>query len=235
MKKIFTCIVIALLSLTSYAQTEKKLAVYKNGVATHYISLTDIDSVKVSEDPKIGVINGHDYVDLGLPSGIKWATCNVGALSPKEYGNYYAWGEVVPKNEYTSENSVTDGEFFSDISGNATYDAATANWGGTWRMPTITEIDELIENCEWVWISLGNINGHKIIGPNGHSIFLPAAGYRDDSSLYIAGSRGYYWGSTSYESDSRYRFSYGLYFSSSSHFRNYILRSAGRSVRPVSE
>ncbi len=232
MKKIFTCIVIALLSLTSYAQTEKKLAVYKNGKITHTIPLMEIDSIKVLSGCEI---NGQEYVDLGLPSGLKWATCNIGASSPEEYGNYYAWGEVVPKDEYTSENSVTYGEFFRDISGNARLDAARANWGGTWRMPTATEIDELVNNCTWTWTAINSINGYKVTGPNGNSIFFPAAGYRGESSLYSAGSRGYYWSSTSFEDDSRYRLSYLLYFNSSSHSRDYSIRYDGRSVRPVSE
>ena len=91
-----------------------------------------------------GQINGHDFVDLGLPSGLKWATCNVGASSPSEYGNYYAWGEVEPKESYTQENCLTWGQEIGDISGNPQYDAARANWGGTWRMPTKSEFEELI-------------------------------------------------------------------------------------------
>ena len=95
-----------------------------------------------------GQHNGHEYVDIGLPSGLKWATCNVGASSPEDYGDYFAWGETSPKAEYTWENSVTYGEQMSDISGNAQYDAATANWGGSWRMPTKEQMEELVEHCE---------------------------------------------------------------------------------------
>ena len=96
-------------------------------------------------------IAGHEYVDLGLPSGLKWATCNVGATTPEEYGNYYAWGETKPKTEYTEENSATFGVELLDINSNPTYDVARANWGSTWRMPTMTEMDELIDNCTWKW------------------------------------------------------------------------------------
>ena len=140
-----------------------------------------------------GQINGYDYVDLGLPSGLKWATCNVGASSPSEYGNYYAWGEVEPKESYTQQNCLTWGQEIGDISGNPQYDAARANWGGTWRMPTKIEFDELINNCTWTWTNEGGNNGWRVTGPNGNSIFFPAAGYRYGTSLYNAGSYGYCW------------------------------------------
>ena len=139
-----------------------------------------------------GEIAGYYYVDLGLPSGVKWATCNVGASSPEDYGDYFAWGETSPKAEYTWENSVTFGEQMSDISGNAQYDAATANWGGSWRMPTNDEMQELIDHCEWEWTEVNGVNGSRVIGPNGSCIFLPAAGARGGSSLYNDGDHGYY-------------------------------------------
>ena len=118
----------------------------------------------------------HEYVDLGLPSGTKWATCNVGANAPEEYGNYYAWGEISTKTTYTENNSKTYGENISDISGNPDYDAATANWGDEWRMPTYAEMKELDEKCSWTWTTEKGVNGFKVTGPNGNSIFLPAAG-----------------------------------------------------------
>ncbi len=91
----------------------------------------------INPDGSDGKPEGHEYVDLGL--SVKWATCNVGATKPEEYGNYYAWGETATKSEYTEDNSLTYGKQMRDISGNAQYDAATANWGGTWRMPTNDE------------------------------------------------------------------------------------------------
>ena len=121
-------------------------------------------------------INGHEYVDLGLPSRTKWATCNVGASQPHEYGNYYAWGEITTKNNYTEDNSKTYGKNIGDISGNPNYDAAAANWGSRWRMPTYTEMKELDDKCTWTWTSENEVNGFKVTGPNGNSIFLPAAG-----------------------------------------------------------
>ena len=184
-----------------------------------------------------GEIAGHYYVDLGLPSGVKWATCNVGASSPEDYGDYFAWGETSPKAEYTWENSVTFGEQMSDISGNAQHDAATANWGGSWRMPTNDEMQELVDHCEWEWTEVNGVNGSRVIGPNGSCIFLPAAGYRDGSSLYLAGYFGYYWSSTPDDGgDDNSAFylgfgfdnGYGLVFW-------YGNRYDGLTVRPISE
>ena len=185
------------------------------------------------DDNNGGQINGHEYVDLGLPSGLKWATCNVGATTPEDYGDYFAWGETNPKAEYTLENSITYGEQMSDISGNAQYDAAAANWGGSWRMPTREEMQELVDNCTWTWTTMNDVNGYRVEGPNGNSIFLSAAGYRYDGSLYDAGSYGYYWSSTPFESHSDY--AYRLYFYSSYHNVDYGHRYYGHSVRPVSE
>ena len=178
-----------------------------------------------------GTINGHQWVDLGL--SVKWATCNVGASSPSDYGNYYAWGETRTKSEYTEDNSSTYGINIGDISGDSRYDVARANWGGTWRLPTKAEVQELIDKCTWTWTSQGGHNGYRVTGPNGSSIFLPAAEYRYGSSLYGAGAFGYYWSSTPYESVAR--LAYGLYFGSSAHGLHWRSRAYGRSVRPVSD
>ena len=182
---------------------------------------------------KSGTISGHEYIDLGLPSGLKWATCNVGASSQEEYGDYYAWGEVKTKNKYTLANSKTYGKSMSDISGNSTYDVARAKWGGSWRLPTKKELEELKNNCKWEWTTQNGKQGYKVTGPNGKSIFLPAAHYRGGSSLYSAGGDGYYWSSTPDESD--YYIAYVLNFDSSRHGVNCSVRDYGLSVRPVSE
>ncbi|MCD8291457.1 MAG: hypothetical protein LUC91_08150, partial [Prevotella sp.] len=142
----------------------------------------------------ISSINGHEYVDLGL--SVKWATCNLGATSPSRSGNYFAWGEISTKLEYTEDNSVIDGTSMGDIAGNPRYDAARSNWGGTWRLPTNREIDELVQKCSKVWTTQDGVNGYKITGPNGNSIFLPAAGYCFESSSKSQGICGYYWSST---------------------------------------
>ena len=189
-----------------------------------------------------GKHEGHEYVDLGL--SVKWATCNVGATSPEEYGDYYAWGETSTKETYDEDNCPTyelstsqlQSQGYIDSEGNlaSQYDAATANWGGDWRMPTYDELDELRIKCTWEWTTQNGVNGYKVTSKiNGNSIFLPAAGYRDGSSLRSAGSRGYYWSSTPYASYDG--IAYYLDFSSSNHSMYYYYRSSGHSVRPVLE
>ena len=176
--------------------------------------------------------NGHGYVDLGL--SVKWATCNLGANKPEDYGNYYAWGETSTKTEYAEYNSKTYGKSMNDISGNVNYDVARANWGGKWRLPTKTEMQELIDKCTWTWTTQNGVKGYKVTGPSGASIFLPAAGYRDGSSLDGAGGYGYYWSSA----PSEYYGSgaYDLYFDSSDHGPGkHLSRNYGLSVRPILE
>lgn len=176
-------------------------------------------------------------VDLGL--SVKWAGCNVGANSPEEYGYYFAWGETTTKSSYTESNSVTYGLSISELEsrgiigadGNLTaeYDAATANWGSDWRIPTLDEMKELKNECKWEWTSVNGVNGRLLTGPNGNSIFLPAAGYRHDTSLYNAGFGGYYWSATPY-SDSFTACC--LYFNDD--YYDWF-RVNGQAVRPVSE
>ena len=168
----------------------------------------------------------EEYVDLGLPSGVKWAKCNLGASKPTDYGDYYAWGETEPKAEYTWANykwmqtgqsdwkhitkyTVADGQtagIWYDAGGNfigdnkttleAADDAATAKLGSPWRMPTEGEIKELLDNYTWTETTQDGKNGYEVKGSNGNAIFLPAAGYRVVSGLYDAGSWGYYWSSS---------------------------------------
>lgn len=178
-----------------------------------------------------GMINGHQYVDLGLSSGLKWATCNVGADSPEDYGNYYAWGETETKAEYTQDNSVTFGQQLNDISGNAQYDAATANWGGSWRTPTKDEIRELIYNCNWTPETQNGVDGFKVTGNNGNYIFIPASGYRDGSSLYIYGEC-YYWSSTPRQYG--VEFANILYSDTEFQSEDVNYRYRGLTIRPVS-
>ena len=188
--------------------------------------------------------NGHEYVDLGL--SVKWATCNVGADSPEDYGDYFAWGETSPKSTYNwSTYKWGDYENFTKYNTKSGFgtvdnknqldlsdDAARANWGGSWRMPTHNELTELRENCSWKWTTRNGVKGYKVTSKtNGNSIFLPAAGYRDSSSLYNAGSYGYYWSSSLYSGFphcARY-----VGFDSSYVDWHYLYRSYGLSVRPV--
>lgn len=187
-------------------------------------------STKASSEPA-NVHNGHGYVDLGLPSGLKWATCNVGAWNPEDYGDYYAWGEVSTKDTYTESNCSTCEKSIGNISGNPRYDVARAKWGGSWRMPTEEEFKELIDNCTWEWTTKGGHNGYKVTGPNGNSIFLPATGYRNGADTYRTESYGYYWSATPNESDAQS--AYNLYFHSGDRYLSWFSRNNGPSVRPV--
>jgi len=142
--------------------------------------------------------NHPHMIDLGLPSGTKWACCNVGASTPEDYGSYYAWGETSPKSVYSKETYqyYQNGNFVnigSDIAGTG-YDAATANWGAPWRMPTRIQCKELGNKCTSVWTTQNGVSVRKFTGPNGGTIFIPAAGYRKGSSK--VGSGAYFWSST---------------------------------------
>ena len=162
-------------------------------------------------EPEGGNSKGHNYVDLDL--SVKWATCNVGAESPEDYGNYYAWGETATKENYdwsTYFDTNDGGRTFTKYKneGGKTVldpedDAAHVNWGGSWRMPTKAEWQELYDNCTWTWTTQNGINGYKVTsnkaGYTDKFIFLPAAGLRDGSDLDNVGSLGHYWSSSLYE------------------------------------
>ena len=195
-----------------------------------------------------GMENGKGYVDLGL--SVKWATCNVGANSLEEYGYYFAWGETTPKTTYDwsaykycngTYNSMTKyctSSYYGTVDNKTTLeltdDAARVNWGGSWRMPTRAEQDELRNNCTWTWTTQNGVNGCKVTSKkNGNSIFLPAAGYRSLSNLGNAGSYGYYWSSSLFTNSSYY--AYGLHFYSSYVDWSFDSRYFGHSVRSVCE
>ena len=178
-----------------------------------------------------GIIVGHEYVDLGL--SVKWATCNVGASSPEEYGNYYAWGET--ETSYDEDSCETYGKDIGDIGGTSR-DVAHVKWGGSWRMPTKAEFDELLDsdNCTWTWTTQGGHEGYKVTSrKNGNSIFLPAAGVRNETSLGDAGKYGHYWSSTPYWGGAQ--IAYSLYFGWSDHGTCPNYRDYWRTIRPVAE
>ena len=182
-----------------------------------------------------GDVGGGEAVDLGLPSGTLWASCNVGASSPEEYGNYYAWGETKTKSEYSKstyqfyQNGYVD--IGTDISGTE-YDVATVLWGDGWRMPTKKEIQELMDNCTSEWTTLNGVNGRKFTSKtNGNSIFLPATGYRKDGNLNSVGEFGLYRSSALLPNRSDYT-TYLCFNSSNAYWVSY-LRENGLSVRPV--
>lgn len=187
------------------------------------------------------IMKNYGCVDLGLPSGTKWATCNVGATSPEEYGNYYAWGETTTKDtyswgtykygsdptKYNSTDKLTTLE--------AADDAATANWGKEWRTPTSAEWQELIDNCTWNWIINYNETGVKgyifTSKTNGNTIFLPAAGYHLYADLCGVGIYGFYL-SSSLDTDDPYC-ARNAYFNSHTVWGDIDSRYCGQSVRPV--
>lgn len=147
-----------------------------------------------------GTHNGYEWVDLGLPSGTKWATCNVGASRPEDYGGYYAWGETKEKTTYSRENYAHCNiyqqfiDIGSDIAGTK-YDVAHVKMGGSWKMPTYEQLMELEYFCNREWTQKNGVNGFLVTGPNGGQIFLPAAGGRMDT-LNEKGECGYYWSSS---------------------------------------
>lgn len=233
MKKMFMAVITLMMTISAYAQF---YIYYSDG------SVAKVDSISMVAPNE----NGHEYVDLGL--SVKWATCNVGATKPEEYGDYFAWGETLPKDYYDwssykwcngtaytltkYNNSSTYGTVDDKTVLESADDAATTNWGGSWRMPTDAELTELRENCTWTWTQINSINGYNVTSnKNGNSIFLPAAGYCRDSLLYYAGNSGLYWSSSLYAGipyDA-----YELNFDFESTERNDWGRDCGRTVRPV--
>ena len=196
-------------------------------------------------------INGHKFVDLGLPSGLLWAETNIGAEKPTDDGNFYAFGETEPKTTYnwstykhgTSLSNLTK---YNSSDGKTTLDqeddAAYVNWGSSCRIPTDAEFAELLNanNCTWTWASIttsdgSSINGYKVTSlKNSNFIFLPASGYRDYGDLYVHGSFGFYWSSSLSSSYSGY--ACYLYFGSSDYYQDYYyFCDSGHPVRPVAE
>lgn len=180
--------------------------------------------------------NHPHLIDLGLPSGTKWACCNVGASMPEAYGDYYAWGETQTKSTYdwstykycngTKESCQNIG---NDIAGTQ-YDVAHVRWGGSWVMPSYAQQQELFDNCAFEWKTNNGVKGMMVKGKNGGTIFLPAAGYRFHDKLFRDGSKGYFWLSSMVPSGSKVYF---LDASSDMIGVGYTDRLGGHPVRPV--
>ena len=260
MKKLtFLLSALLMFSLPTLAQIKMYLH-FNDGTRAEYIasrvdSITfdsqiqtpDVPNKPEEENPDA---NGYEYVDLGLPSGTLWATMNVGADSPEDYGDYFAWGETEPKDYYDwstykwcngsfdTQTKYCTSSIYGTVDKKGTLDladdAANANWGGNWRMPTEVEQDELSNTSytTWIWTTQNGVKGYKVTSKiNGNSIFLPAAGYRYDSDLSGAGSRGCYWSCSLYTYGSIYADYLGF---DSDGVNSYIWeRSDGRPVRPV--
>ena len=246
MKK-YILFIISILMLSVLAMAQKTLYVHTIDGGKVEILMSDVAYIGIEDYiPSINA-NGHEYVDLGLPSGTLWATMNVGAKSPENYGGYYAWGETAQKYSYnwgtykwcegdyntqtkyctSSSYGTVDNktilEFFDDV--------ANAQWGGDWRMPTKEEQDELRNECTWDRVTKNSVKGFTVTGPNGNSIFLPAAGYSSGPGLQGKDSFGFYW---SRNLDSDYSVNaYCLYFGSSYVNSDDYSRDFGFSIRPV--
>jgi len=198
MKKYILIVAAVMCQLAAQAQTVN--VHFKNGQKIQFPSV-NVDYVDFSEKAPDPIVSAGAVVDLGL--SVYWCSCNVGAESPEEYGDYYAWGETKPKSSYRRENYSyynTETETYTDIGENISgteYDAATVNLGSDWRMPTKDEMQELLDKCTWEWTQINNINGYKVTAGNGNSIFIPAAGHYSYSILLGANQNTYYNTSTS--------------------------------------
>ncbi|MGM9783203.1 MAG: hypothetical protein ACI3ZV_06920 [Paludibacteraceae bacterium] len=249
MKKLILFASTLCMSVCAMAQSE--FYVYKKDGSSVQFTIADVDSISFTS-PATAAANGHEWVDLGL--SVKWATCNVGATKPEEYGDYYAWGETETKTTYNwstykwcENKKISTSGYpldFTKYNTSSSYgtvdnkttleledDAARANRGDAWRMPTDAEWTELRENCTWTWTTKNGVNGYEVKSKtNGNSIFLPAAGYRSNDDLLFAGNYGFYWSSSLY-SDPYY--AWDVYFYSDYVGRNSYYRCYGLSVRPV--
>ena len=241
MKKILLFVAIIAISLNISAQ--EQMYVWQNGTKTTF-AIAEVDSI--THDKNLN--NVHEYVDLGLPSGLLWATCNVGASKPEEYGDYFAWGETAPKTEYSWETyKWCNGTAFTLIKyctqsnygtvDNKTIlepsdDAAVQNWGGDWRMPTKEEVEELLEECTYERTTQKGVCGILITSKtNGNSIFMPAGGYRSLFSNYI-NEHCVYWSSSLNTNDSRNAYNLFSSLEKTSLSDNYN-RYYGLLIRPV--
>lgn len=188
--------------------------------------------VRSQTQPNSIIIEGHECVDLDLPSGTLWATCNLGADSVGQRGSYFAWAETNAKASFFQNNCSTYRAKIEEYSRNSEYDAATVLWGAEWSTPTIDQMTELINNCTWSWVDDGDSKGYLVAGQNGNKIFLPAAGWFEEI-VFGANQFGCYWTSTPHDfyTVSGYR----LEFSDNSRSINRMARYNGLSIRPVTK
>jgi hypothetical protein len=202
-------------------------------VKSEIVSFTTLKNEDDDDDEE----TEYTYVDLGLPSGTLWAEHNVGALFPEGYGDHFAWGEIETKKEYTSDNCSSYHDDLGNIAGNPMFDAATANWGDDWRMPTLEEMFELTQECTWTWAEVNGVAGYQVTSKtNGNYIFLPASGFRVNGDLIDHNLYGYYWTSTPYEEEGAtptYTKACFLDMCSYQFYCNWSLRRNGMTVRPV--
>ena len=243
--KVKNILAILLLMMTGLQTAlAQKVVLHKNNGQTIECDVSELDSITFEQS--------HEWVDLGLPSGTLWATCNVGANKPEDCGGYYAWGETSEKSVYDDvsyifiEGQDTDGDGRIDQNGSyidiglddiagTDYDVAHVLWGAIWCMPSRAQLDELRENCSIKGIQQNGVNGILVTGPNGGQIFMPSTGYYWKEQFYDDGGYGGYWSSSRIRNQPPYVFSlvfntkdgYGFWDWDSSRC------SYGRCVRPV--
>lgn len=239
----FIVMLFAIVATTIGAQNA--VHVWKGGICLTFTA-NDVDSITF-DDTFSPIGDTHEYVDLGLPSGTLWATCNVGASKPEEIGGYYAWGETYTKSyyewdtyKYYSSSKIakycTDSSYGAkdDLTVlSASDDAATVNWGSKWRMPTVAECKEIAANVTFEWTIVNGVYGGRLTSiKNGKSLFFPAAGAKYESTNFEFGASGYYW--TSELDTNSNRNAYGIFFSSNdASFSESYSRRYGGCVRAV--
>lgn len=228
-----------------------KVTAISKGMSTITATANDGSGVYASCDVTVYRIDTPNSIDLGLPSGIKWASFNLGASAPEEYGLYYAWGETMPKSEYswaTYKWCNGSAESLTKYNPNSSYgivdnktqlddedDVAHEKLGGAWRIPTDVEWQELIDNCTRTWVPQNEVRGWLLTSKiNGNSIFLPASGKMDDTSRVEVNLYGYFWSSNLYSHRPFYAWCL-YYYSGISVGNNIYYRYYGFSVRPVTK
>ena len=235
MKKVILSIISVAFAANVSAQTVN--VHFKNGQKIEFPSST-VDYVDFSVKAADPTVSAGQVVDLGL--SVYWASCNLGAEKPEEYGEYYAWGETKPKSSYTKENysyynasTTLYTDIGNDISGTQ-YDAATVNLGSDWRMPTKDEMQELIDNCIWEWTQINGINGYKATSKiNNNSIFLPAAGkyyYYNGTIIIYKNEDLEYWTANNYNAEHSYFVNKGILSTGRMYWTS---KCDGQSIRPV--
>ena len=233
MKKYILLVAAVVCQLAAQAQTVN--VHFKNGQKIQFSS-ENVDYVDFSEKAPDPTVSAGQVVDLGL--SVYWASCNLGAEKPEEYGEYYAWGETKPKSSYSIANYSyfnNDTKVYTDIGEDISgteYDAATVNLGADWRMPTKDEMQELIDNCIWEWTQINGINGYKATSKiNNNSIFLPAAGKYYSGTIIIYKNEDLeYWTANKSDAEHSYFVDKGIL---STGWMHGTLKYGGLSIRPV--
>ena len=217
LRRLFILIMVFSWTAITAQETPNMMVVHQSNSEVQYLYLQDIDCIDLPHSFSVHFKSGstqqipfesiaffefssdpHEAIDLGL--SVKWATCNIGASLPEEYGGLFSWGETIEKDDYSEDSyAFFSNEQYDYIGVNicgTKYDVARTQWGGLWRLPTRSEIQELTSRCTWTAETLNDVQGYRVTGPNGNSIFLPSAGYQNGGSRTETGTGGFYWSGT---------------------------------------